>query len=266
MPFYYAIVKTYKILIKIESFNETSIICHVSANNEFNELEYFIGEKKFNFNHTNNIAEILLKHEFQFNKVMTSALKGEICIGQTIHCAFIDGFPFLNNNSYLHYIQVDRTKDLSIITKTSESLGYHKLFTDGSFHGPSGNSGIGGIIEDLQGNQTTFSYTLKKGSSNLTELLAIKKGLERLKHVDKIQVYTDSRYVIRGLVQWIHFWKLNDWQTAHGKKVKFVQVWQETDQLCNGKIIEFKWIKGHIGHKEQSFCHNLAKESAVATK
>ncbi len=257
-------MKTHKIIIEIKSFSKSNVVCCVSNGTETNILDYLIKDNSICFSYSNKLSEILQKHEFQFNKVINSALKGELITGQTITCVFIDDFPFLNDNSFSNYIKVDRTKELKIITKTSESKGYYKLYTDGSYHGPSGNSGIGGIIEDLQGHQKSFCYSLKKGSSNLTELLAIKKGLERLKNIDKIQVFTDSRYVIRGLVQWIHFWKLNDWQTAHGKKVKFAKVWQETDQLCEGKIIEFKWIKGHIVHKEQSHCHNLAKESALA--
>ncbi len=259
-------MRTHKIKIEIVSFDKTCIICNVSNNSELNQLEFYFNNKSITLKQQNNLSDIIKKHEFQLAKVITSALKGDLKIGQTIYCVFIDNFPFLNDNSYNNYIQVDRINNLKIRTKGTESQGFYKLYIDGSYHSPTDNSGIGGIIEDLKGNQKIFSYSFKKGSSNLTELLAINKGLNRLKNVDKIQVFTDSRYVIRGLVQWIHFWKLNDWQTAHGKKVKFAKLWQETDQLCEGKIIEFKWIKGHIGHKEQSFCHNLAKESALAIK
>ena len=93
------------------------------------------------------------------------------------------------------------------------------------------------------------------------ELLAVIEGIKILYDIENIQINTDSRYVIRGLAQWIHFWRLNDWQTAYGRKVKYAKHWQEIYQLCENKIIELKWIKGHSGNKKQSFCHNLARST-----
>ncbi|MCW3788813.1 ribonuclease H family protein [Plebeiibacterium sediminum] len=259
-------MKSYRFAINITTVQESMFTCLVTDGMEHNELEYYYDNKSIVFAHKNNLSDAILNNTFQFNKVISSALKGTLTVGHTIHCVFIDGFPFIKEADFSGIIEVDRRQnDLIITPKQTESKGFHKLYTDGSFHSPSGHSGIGGIIEDTNGVQEAFSYSFKEGSSILMELLAVKKGLEQLRDIIKIQIFTDSRYVIRGLVQWIHFWKLNDWQTAHGKKVKFAKLWQETDELCNGKIMQFKWIKGHVGHKEQSHCHNLAKESARGT-
>jgi ribonuclease HI len=102
------------------------------------------------------------------------------------------------------------------------------------------------------------------GSSSLMELLAVQEGLHRLAAEKTIQVSTDSRFVIRGLVQWVHFCKHNSWQTAHGRAVRYAQHWQQTSALCRGKCIEFRWVKGHAGDMDQEFCHRLAR-AAVTT-
>ncbi len=213
-------MKSFRFVIKIIAVHESKFNCQVSDGTESNELEYYYDNKSIVFAGENDLSDAILNNTFQFNKVISSALKGTLTIGQTIHCVFIDGFPFINEADFSGIIQVDRSSnDLVITPCETESKGFYRLYTDGSFHSPSGHSGIGGIIEDPNGVQEVFSYSYKKGSSNLMELLAVKKGLEQLRHAHKIQLYTDSRYVIRGLVQWIHFWKLNDWQTAHGKKL-----------------------------------------------
>ena len=93
------------------------------------------------------------------------------------------------------------------------------------------------------------------------ELLAVTDGLQRLQSVERLQVNTDSRFVIRGLVQWCHFWKHNNWQTSYGCDVKYAKHWQYAHSLCENKFVEFKWIKGHSGNVKQDFCHKLAKES-----
>ena len=93
------------------------------------------------------------------------------------------------------------------------------------------------------------------------ELMGVSEGLERLKDVERVQINTDSRFVIRGLVQWVHFWRYNDWQTAYGRSVKFREQWQRIDALCSDKLIQFKWIKGHSGHEMQDYCHRLAQQA-----
>jgi len=123
-------------------------------------------------------------------------------------------------------------------------------------------SGYGGIIEDIHGNKEIYCESFWGGGSNKMELLAVLDGLKRLQAINKIQVITDSRYVIRGMVQWMHFWKHNNWQTAYGTQVKFANYWKQMYHISNGKLIVFNWIKGHSGHTEQNLCHRLAKFSA----
>ncbi|MBS2100212.1 ribonuclease H family protein [Carboxylicivirga linearis] len=184
-------------------------------------------------------------------------------VGQEINCVFIEDFNFLEDSAYNSFIRLDRRKeDLIISTSNSETKKIHKVYTDGSYASQTMTSGYGGIIESTDGSKEIFCESFLGGGSNKMELLAVLDGLKRLQTIDKIQVITDSRYVIRGMIQWMHFWKHNNWQTAYGTKVKFADYWQQIDEISNGKLIEFNWIKGHSGHTEQDLCHRLAKNSA----
>jgi ribonuclease HI len=259
-------LNTVKLKIVIEDIQELTIRCLISHTTHNISLNYQSEDGVITFNEKNILAKTIKKNQFQFKKVMNSAIKGNITLGQTINCVFIENFYFLNNDDYSRYIRVDRSNNkLKITTNDIGSKRIHKIYADGSFVSKTGHSGYGGIIQEPNGNQEIFSQSFTTGSNNLMELLAVTKGLQLLKSVKKIQVNTDSRFVIRGLVQWIHFWKLNKWQTAYGCEVKFAKNWQQIDQLCEGKIIEFKWIKGHSGNEEQSFCHDLAKQSAIGS-
>lgn len=257
-------MKVINLIVDIEAVQKSRIGCCVSDKIESIRLNYFPEKGIIEFAEHNYLAEIVHKHQFQFNKVIRSAIKGNITPGQTIHCVFIEGFNFLNDADYTQFILLDRREGkLDISTSETEMEDIHKIYADGSFASETKQSGYGGFIEDPEGNREIFSKSFNDGSSNLMELLAVTEGLQRLKTVNKIQVNTDSRFVIRGLVQWVHFWKYNNWQTAYDRKVKYAKSWQKIDQLCEGKILEFNWIKGHSGHEEQDFCHQLARQSAT---
>lgn len=256
-----------KPIVRIEAIHKLKIECHVSDRNENVRLNYFPEKGIIEFAKHGNLEDLIRKYHFQFEKVIRSAIKGNLSIGQTIHCVFIENFNFLKDDDYTRFIWMDRRKGrLEILTSTTGMSGLHKIYADGSFADKTKQSGYGGFIEDLNGNREVYNDSFCDGSSNLMELLAVTEGLQRLKKVSKIQVNTDSRYVIRGMVQWVHFWKYNNWQTAYGCEVKSKKNWQKIDKLCEGKFLEFNWIKGHSGHKEQDFCHQLARQSAINIK
>jgi ribonuclease HI len=52
-----------------------------------------------------------------------------------------------------------------------------------------------------------------------------------------IDLYTDSKYVMNGITQWIAGWKKKNWKTAAKKPVKNVDLWQKLDDLNNVILI-----------------------------
>ncbi len=261
-------MKPINLSVEIQAVAPSKIRCLVSDQSTFISLEYNPGSESIVFSDRNYLSDTILKNRFQFEKVIRSSIKGNIAAGFTIQCVFIEGFPFLSESDYMRYIHVDRRMGKLDISSCDTEAGnsergdFHKIYADGSFSGKTKQAGYAGFIEDPKGKREVYSRSFKKGNSNLMELLAVSEGLSRLKGTEKIQVNTDSRFVIRGLSQWIHFWKFNNWQTAYGSKVKFASNWQRADRLCEGKFLEFNWIKGHSGNEEQDFCHQLARQSA----
>jgi len=256
-------VKVFKTILQIRSKSALKIECLLSDEREEIQLIYFPEERSIACTEDTYLSQMICKLQFQFEKVIRTAIKGKLQIGQPINCVFIDGFNFLNPFEFNQYIRVDRRNEkLDIISSPTELDGIHKIYADGSHSIELNQSGYGGFVESPTGIQEVYYQTIKEGSSNLMELMAVIEGLQRLKYQDKIQVNTDSRFVIRGLVQWVHFWKHNNWQTAYGHEVKFVQCWKQIDQLCNNKLIELKWIKGNSDNNKQAFCHQLARNSA----
>jgi ribonuclease HI len=257
-------VEPIKLTIQVEALDESNIHCFIENASGDNRLGYPIPGGSITFKKENQLAAVIRNNRHQFEKVIRSAIKGKIAVGQTINCVFIEGFNFLKEGDFSGVICLERRRgQLDTSTTDSGSSDIHKIYADGSCVSATKQSGYGGFIEDPDGKQEMFFQSFAEGSSNLMELLAVTEGLQRLQPVERIQVNTDSRFVIRGLAQWSHFWKHNNWQTAYGREVRYAKYWQQAYRLCENKFIEFNWIKGHSGNGKHDFCHWLAKESST---
>ena len=69
---------------------------------------------------------------------------------------------------------------------------------------------------------------------------------------------TDSVYVKSGITEWMHRWKQKGWKTADKKPVKNIDLWQQLDQVSLQHDIEWHWVKGHSGHRENDRADALA--------
>ena len=79
------------------------------------------------------------------------------------------------------------------------------------------------------------------------ELSAAIEGLSILKEPCSVELFTDSKYVMDGITQWIQNWKKNNWKTSAKKEVKNKELWQQLDRLMSYHQVQWHWVKGHSG-------------------
>ncbi|MDR2370343.1 MAG: ribonuclease HI [Treponema sp.] len=147
------------------------------------------------------------------------------------------------------------------------------IYTDG---GCSGNPGPGGwayvIVEDDAGAGPAIVEENWGAEQNTTnnrmELGAVIAALETLSRLspapEAIRVYTDSQYVQKGISQWIHRWKLNNWQTNEKKPVKNQDLWRRLDELSGLFLINWVWIKGHAGDLLNERCDRMTQKAIAS--
>lgn len=92
--------------------------------------------------------------------------------------------------------------------------------------------------------------------------MAVIRGLSALKEPCRVTLTTDSSYVRDGITKWIHGWKLKNWKTKSRKDVKNRDLWEEIDNLSGRHEIEWKWVRGHAGHRENEICDELARQES----
>ena len=94
------------------------------------------------------------------------------------------------------------------------------------------------------------------------ELTAAIRALEALKSIDiSVDLYTDSKYVIQGINEWIEAWKSKDWKTANKKPVKNVDLWRQLDLLNNKYSVTWHWVKGHSDDPGNDMADLLANQA-----
>jgi ribonuclease HI len=74
-------------------------------------------------------------------------------------------------------------------------------------------------------------------------------------------MYTDSQYVQKGITQWIHGWKRNNWRTGGKEPVKNQDLWQRLDALAGRFRLTWAWIRGHAGNPMNERCDRMTQEA-----
>jgi len=136
-----------------------------------------------------------------------------------------------------------------------------EIYTDGSCLGNPGPGGWG-VLMRYGGSEKTFSGACDNTTNNRMELFAAIYALESLTRPSVVRITTDSKYVQRGVNEWLQGWKKNNWRTAAKKPVKNQDLWQRLDLQLDMHDIEWLWVKGHSGHKENEIVDVLANAAA----
>ena len=100
----------------------------------------------------------------------------------------------------------------------------------------------------------------KDTTNNQMELKAAIEGLKALSEPCFVELTTDSKYVMQGITQWIDNWQKNNWKTANKKDVKNKNLWIELYNEKSKHQINWNWVKGHSGHRENEIADELANK------
>ena len=106
-------------------------------------------------------------------------------------------------------------------------------------------------------------------TNNYTELYAAINGLRYAQQyeVKKILIFSDSRYLIDGMNEYLETWKSLGWKKRNGGDIANPEVWKELSSLRdevlnNGLELEWRWVKGH-DDEEGSIGNEIADRYAT---
>lgn len=152
--------------------------------------------------------------------------------------------------------------------ETEKKLLQVEIYTDGAARGnPDGPGGYGTVLEyrDSKGQLHTkeFSCGYQKTTNNRMELMAAVAGLEALNKPCKINLYSDSKYLVDAFNQnWIAGWIEKGWKRGKNEPVKNIDLWKRLLKAMEPHDVTFIWVKGHDGHAQNERCDELATAAA----
>lgn len=139
-----------------------------------------------------------------------------------------------------------------------------EIYTDGACSGNPGPGGWGAVLR-WNGHEKELSGGEPATTNNRMEMMAVIKALEAIKKPSTIDLYTDSKYVMQGVNEWLEGWKARGWKSASKKPVKNQDLWQRIDSLIQNHNVKFHWVKGHAGHPENERADKLATSAIPKT-
>ena len=132
-----------------------------------------------------------------------------------------------------------------------------KIYTDGACRGNPGPGGWGALLISSTSEKEIWGGEAET-TNNRMELMAAIAALDALKKPCEVALYTDSKYVLLGITDWLPNWKKRGWKTASRKPVANEDLWRQLDAARARHSIEWHWVKGHAGDAGNERADQLA--------
>ncbi len=94
--------------------------------------------------------------------------------------------------------------------------------------------------------------------------MAIRSGTEGLKLLTqrcRVEVVSDSQYLVKGMNEWLPGWKAKGWKRKGGP-IQNLELWQQLERVAADQDVQWIWVRGHAGHPKNEYVNDLAIEAA----
>jgi ribonuclease HI len=132
------------------------------------------------------------------------------------------------------------------------------------------NPGAAGVLIEYQRSSGTLVrrdlWVSEPATTN--NRMALRSVIEAMRAIGakggQFRVYftTDSRYIVDGMTQWVHTWARNGWKRKTGA-IENLELWRAALAACDGHAIQWRWVRGHVGHAQNEYANHLATRAAA---
>lgn len=140
--------------------------------------------------------------------------------------------------------------------------------TDGACEG-NGRAGARGgwaaVVRGPDGAERVLSGAEASSTNNRMELTAALEALRACPSGARVEVVSDSRYLIDALTKgWTEGWIRRGWVTASGGPVANRPLWEALlAERARMGAVRFTWVRGHAGHAGNERVDGLARAAAA---
>ena len=137
------------------------------------------------------------------------------------------------------------------------------IYTDGACSGNPGPGGWGVLLRYGEV-EKEISGGEPETTNNRMELTAAIQGLQALNQPCRVDVYTDSEYLKKGVTEWMANWKRLGWRRGKPGKTQPLanaDLWKRLDQALKRHRVHWHWVRGHAGDEDNERVDRLAREA-----
>lgn len=132
------------------------------------------------------------------------------------------------------------------------------VYTDGACSGNPGPGGWGAILRYGE-HEKAISGGETGTTNNRMELTGVIEALKCLREPCRVELYSDSKYVVDGLEKgWARDWQARGWIKPDGKPARNPDLWEELLKLCDYHTVRTRWVRGHDKNPLNHRCDRMA--------
>lgn len=133
------------------------------------------------------------------------------------------------------------------------------IYTDGACDPNPGPGGWAALLR-YGDHEKTLTGSEKATTNNRMELTAAIQALKALNQPCRVKFFTDSEYLKKGITEWMPGWRKRNWRRKGGALAN-IDLWKALDESIQPHQIEWHWVKGHAGNRDNQQVDKLAKQA-----
>lgn len=110
-------------------------------------------------------------------------------------------------------------------------------------------------------------FSFSSTTNNFCELFAVLESIRYTidNNISECQIFSDSKYTVDGINNWMDKWRVNDWRGYSGHRIKNLDIWLNIcilwDVCRSMSNISIHYVKGHDSSMYNKIADKLAKEA-----
>jgi ribonuclease HI len=133
------------------------------------------------------------------------------------------------------------------------------IYTDGACEPNPGPGGWAALLI-FGKHEKKLSGSEPRTTNNRMELTGAVHALGALSQPCKVEFYTDSEYLRRGVTEWLPDWRRRGWKRKTGKLAN-VDLWKALEAAIEEHDINWHWVRGHAGDRYNQQVDSLARKA-----